>query len=84
MTVDICHSTAALLKFGKTHHCLVSAPIFRVNDQRTVKYHHFENYKDLYGEWVRLAHSAHLPYKKPYNNRNVQIDGASQYFGVRV
>ena len=45
---------------------LVSAPIFRVTHQSTVKCHHFENcnlYKDLYGERVRLARSAHLPYK---------------------
>ena len=45
---------------------LVSAPIFRVTDQSTLKCHHFENcnfYKDLYGERARHACSAHLPYK---------------------
>ena len=71
IAIDVCHGTAALLKFdqtiiGKNKPSSVSAPIFRVTDQSTVKCHHFENcnfYKDLYGERARLAHSAHLPYK---------------------
>ena len=43
---------------GKNKPSLVSAPIFRVTDQSTVKCHHFENcnlYKVLYGEQARLA-----------------------------
>ena len=63
---------------GKNKPSLVSALIFWVTDQTTMKCHHFENcdfYKVLYGERARHA--------KPYNNRNFQIDGAS-YFGVRV
>ena len=75
MAIDLCHGTAALLKFdqtqiihttGKNKPSLVSAPIFRVTDQSAMKCHHFENcnfYKDLYGERARLARSAHLPYK---------------------
>ena len=34
-----------------------------------MKCHYFDNfnfYKDLYGEWERLAYSAHLPYKTLY------------------
>ena len=92
---DLCLGTAALLKFDQTHKyikhttgknkpSLVSALIFRVTDQSTVKCHHFENcnfYKVLYGEQASLARSAHLP-QKPYNNRNFQIDSAWRYFGV--
>ena len=51
---------------GKNKPSLVSAPIFRVTDQSTVKCHHFENcnfYKDLCVERARLDRSAHLPYK---------------------
>ena len=54
------HTTA------KNKPSLVSAPIFRVTNQSTVKCHHFENcnfYKDLYGERARHARSAPLPYK---------------------
>ena len=49
-SVDLCHGTAALLKFdqtqikhttGKNKPSLVSAPIFRVTDQSTVKCHQF-------------------------------------------
>ena len=60
LLIVLCHGTAALLKFdqtqkntGKNKPSLVSAPIFRVADQSTVKYHRFENcnfYKVLYGE----------------------------------
>ena len=84
--MDICHGTAAVLKFDQTQEqnyttgkskptSLVSVPIFRVTDQSTVKCHHFENctfYKVLYGEQVRLARSVHLPYK-PYDNRNFKL-----------
>ena len=71
---------------NKTHHwkdkpSLVSAPIFRLTDQSTVKCHHFENckyfYKELYGERARL-----VSHTKPYNDRNFKIDRASRYFGV--
>ena len=46
---------------GKNKPSLVSAPIFRVTNQSTVKCHHFENcnfYKVLYGERARLIYHA--------------------------
>ena len=75
---------------NKAHHWkeqtnLVSAPIFRVTDQSTVKCHHFENvnfYKDLSSERARLACSAASATQNPYNNRNFKIDSTSRYFGV--
>ena len=74
IAIDLCHGTAAKdwpntkIKHttGKNKSSLVSAPIFRVTDQSTVKCHHFENchfYEVLYGEWASLACSSYLPYK---------------------
>ena len=36
----------------------------------------------LYGELARLPRSELICHTKLYNNRNIQIDGTSPYFGV--
>ena len=69
---------------NKTHHwkdkpSLVSAPIFRLTDQSTVKIVIFVRFCMVNGQGTPVQLICHT---KPYNNRNFQIDGASRYFGV--
>ena len=68
---------------GKNEPRLVSAPIFRVRDQSTIilKIVIFIRFCMVNRQGVPVHFICHT---KPYNNRNFQIDGGSQYFGVWV
>ena len=72
---------------GKNKPSLVSAPIFRVTDQSTVKCHRFENC--IFFIRICMLNGQVLPvqlicHTKPYNNLIFQIDGSSRYFSVWV